>query len=47
MNIKGMNYEDTLAEIKYQLKDVDGYDIVYQDSVPVTLLQACQEALEN
>jgi hypothetical protein len=42
-----MNYKEALAEIKYQLKDVDGYDTVYWDCVPTAILNVCAEALEK
>lgn len=42
-----MNYKEALKEIKFQLEDVDGYDVVYWDCIPTAILNVCVEALEK
>ena len=42
-----MNYKEALTEIKYQLKDVGDYDVVYWDCIPTAILNVCVEALEK
>ena len=41
-----MNYKEALKEIKYQLKEADGYDVIYWDCT-ASILEICVKSLEK